>query len=155
MTHDRPGGARRRHLDSLLQVDVDVAGPGVRVVRPDGDVDLQTAPLLRAAFAAAAGPGVRLVVVDLDGIAFLGASGIQLLLDARDTAGRRGAGLVLAGGPPAVLRVLTLVDVLHHALAHAPTVREAVATALNGRRSPRPAAPAARVRSPGSGPSPS
>ena len=155
MTHDRPDGARRRRLESLLRIDVDEAGPGVRVVRPDGDVDLQTAPELRAAFAAAAGPGVRLVVVDLDGVAFLGASGIQLLLDARGAAVRRGAALVLAGGPPAVLRVLALVDVLDTDLVHAPTVRDAVAAGVSGRRSPRPAAPAARVRSPGSGRCPS
>ncbi|GAA2544580.1 STAS domain-containing protein [Pseudonocardia hydrocarbonoxydans] len=133
MTFDRPDGARRHRLESLLHVDVDGAGPGVRVVRPDGDVDLETAPMLRAALAAATvGRGVRLVVVDLDGVGFFGASGIQILLDARGTAGRRGAGLVLAGGPPAVLRVLELVEVLHTDLAHAPTVRDAVAAGISG-----------------------
>lgn len=131
MTLDRSADALRSPLDALLQVDLDAPGPGVRVVRPDGDVDLETAPVLRAAIAAATVPGVHLVVVDLDRVGFLGASGIQLLLDARGTAGRRGAGLMLAGGAPAVLRVLVLVDVLHTELEHAASVGEAVAVRVS------------------------
>lgn len=71
-----------------LSVEV-VERPGVLVVAVDGEIDIATAPRLRAAVAdALARLDGRRLVVDLRKVGFLGACGLQLLVDVAAEAGR-------------------------------------------------------------------
>lgn len=106
----------------------------VRPVRDDvvlvsviGEVDLATVPPLHAALSrAAADPFVRLVVCDLSMVSFFGCSGVSVLLDARSALVARGGALRLVARNHAVLRPLTVTDLLD-LLPVSPDVR----TALN------------------------
>ncbi len=83
------------------------------VLALDGDLDIATASVLAAALvdAVAAVPEVRLIVVDLDGVLFCGARGLEAILDAAESAARRGGRLVLARRPSVVSRLMQLLDV--------------------------------------------
>ncbi|MEU9130541.1 STAS domain-containing protein [Kitasatospora sp. NPDC048540] len=77
------------------------------LVRPDGELDHETAePLERALHAArTAGPGGR-TVVDCEGLLFCDSTGLNLLLNARSAAREGGGDLVLARPVPMVARML-------------------------------------------------
>ena len=62
----------------LLECEVDAA-PFADIVRPSGEIDLSTAPILRHALAAAVARG-RHVVVDLSEVAFIDSTGFRELL---------------------------------------------------------------------------
>jgi len=112
--------------DLLLTVAVEAPEPDVRVVRPRGEIDLATAPLLRDALHAALQDELRLVAVDLDEVAFLGAHGLDALLDGHRAATARGVGFVLAGGHRPARRVLALTG-LSGVLPLAESVEQALA----------------------------
>lgn len=79
------------------------------VVTVVGEIDLATSPdLARHLDHALARPGCRRVVIDMAGVGFLGARGIDVLevVDARARA--LGTTVVLVAGPPAVTRALRL-----------------------------------------------
>jgi len=107
MWSDRTPAAVLRPND-LLTVEVESTAAGVRVVRPEGEIDLATAPLLRDALVPVLASSVRLVAVDLDDVGFLGAHGLDVLLDGYRTATARGVEFVLVGGHRPVLRVLSV-----------------------------------------------
>lgn len=104
------------------------------VLELDGELDIATAPILIAALDAAAAtvPGVSLIVVDLDGLTFCGARGLELLMDAAETVARRGGLLVLARRPALVLR---LMDMLGIACRSHPLAVDRTAVALLRRES--------------------
>ncbi|RKE23562.1 STAS domain-containing protein [Streptomyces sp. TLI_171] len=79
----------------------------VAVVRPHGDLDLDTAPDLQRELAAALGTH-REVVVDLSAVDFMDCAGLRPLARAGKEAEREGACLVLRGAGPRVLRLLRL-----------------------------------------------
>ncbi|GAA3463482.1 anti-sigma factor antagonist [Saccharothrix longispora] len=93
---------------STLSADVvDVAGCPV-VVRATGEVDGRSAPVLAAALrtgCAAAGPP-RPLVVDLTGLRFFSAAGVNLLVAARRRCDARQVPLLLVATHRAVLRSL-------------------------------------------------
>jgi anti-sigma B factor antagonist len=60
-------------------------GPDVRVVTVTGEVDTVTAPQLAAVLTEQLAVA-RLVVVDLDGVQFLGSAGLQVLFEANELA---------------------------------------------------------------------
>lgn len=79
------------------------------VVTVVGEIDLATSPdLARHLDHALARPGCHRLVIDLAGVGFLGARGIDVLevVDARARA--LGTTVVLVAGPPAVTRALRL-----------------------------------------------
>jgi anti-sigma B factor antagonist len=83
--------------------------PGSRRVFVDGEIDVETAPLLRAALACSPGP----ICLDLSGVDFCDVTGINLILDADRLLREAGHLLVLVGVPPQLrhlLRVLCLDD---------------------------------------------
>jgi anti-sigma B factor antagonist len=82
--------------------------PHARVLRVEGEVDMLTSPQLRTAVldAVTAGPGA--VVLDLDGVTFLGTSGLAVLVEARQAAQTEGVALRLACRERRVLRPLTI-----------------------------------------------
>lgn len=110
---------------SPFSVDVTSDGPQV-LVAPHGEVDLATAPEVRAAVDGASGAG--LVVLDLTGVSFLDSSGCRVLATAGRTVPAWGGRLavVCPKENAAVYRVLELVGLpaavaLHATVASART----------------------------------
>jgi anti-anti-sigma factor len=79
-------------------------------VTPAGEIDLSTAPLLRAALADTDARGVRSVLVDLSHVHFMALAGVHLLREASDRRAAAGRRLVVAAPTTAVQRTLTLSD---------------------------------------------
>lgn len=79
------------------------------VVTVEGELDVATAPRLRAGVAALAlGPG-QLLVVDLAGVTFCDSSGISALIAARNVAEAAGADVALAAVPARLSRTFGLI----------------------------------------------
>lgn len=80
---------------------------GVVVVRPRGELDIATAPLLDEILRELGGRGAN-AVLDLSELAFIDSTGIKTVLTAYAASRRDGFGLTMLPGPPAVMRVLEL-----------------------------------------------
>jgi anti-sigma B factor antagonist len=74
-------------------------GPDVRVVTVTGEVDTVTAPQLAAVLTAQLAVA-RLVVVNLDGVQFLGSAGLQALFEANELATQQDRHLRLVCNSP-------------------------------------------------------
>lgn len=103
---------RRRYdrelAERMLSVEVVRSSPSVSVVRPDGEIDMLTAPLLAERVGAEFASGYD-VVLDLGGIDFLGSHGVATMFDLDGRATGYGRALHLAGTPsPGIARVLQL-----------------------------------------------
>jgi anti-sigma B factor antagonist len=84
--------------------------PGQVVIEVGGEVDMLTSPQLRSAVIEQFGTeaGVELVVLALDGVSFLGTSGLAVLIEVREAAHAAGVELRLACTARRVLRPLTI-----------------------------------------------
>jgi anti-anti-sigma factor len=80
---------------------------GVVVVRPQGELDIATTPLLDEVLSDLAGRGAS-AVLDLGDVAFIDSSGLQTILAAHATSQRDGFGLTMLPGPPPVMKVFEL-----------------------------------------------
>jgi anti-anti-sigma factor len=112
--------------DDLLRVRVDEPTAGVLVVRPFGEIDLYTVAMFRDVVAAALQTAARLVVIDLNGVDFLGAKGMRAVIEAEERASSLGIPLRLAGGNGLMHRVLRICGD-DAALVHWSTVEQALA----------------------------
>jgi len=96
--------------DDQITLATRTPAPGQVIVEVGGEVDMLTSPQLRAAvleqFAPAA--GVELVVLSLDGVTFLGTSGLAVLIEVREAAHAAGVELRLVCTARRVLRPLTI-----------------------------------------------
>jgi anti-sigma B factor antagonist len=81
---------------------------GARVVTVGGEVDMLTSPRLRAAMLTEIAAGATLVVLDLEGVTFLGTSGLAVLIELRDAARSADVPLSLVCTSRRVLRPLTI-----------------------------------------------
>ena len=83
--HPLPGDdpALAREAAGSLRIDCEPDGDGRVVLRPVGDLDLLTAPVLTEALAQRGGSGVTLVI-DLAAVTFLDSSGLRALLVAHE-----------------------------------------------------------------------
>lgn len=108
----------RRHRPAAGQVVIEVGG----------EVDMLTSPRLRDSILEQFGDpdDVRLVVVALDDVVFLGTSGLAVLIEMRDAALGSGVGLRLACTARRVLRPLAIAGLVPLFDIH-PTVEEALA----------------------------
>jgi anti-sigma B factor antagonist len=79
----------------------------VAVIVPEGDIDLKTAPAVRAELEAAQAEAGR-VVLDLRQVAFMDSSGIRLLVEAQIAAERDGFAFAVVRGPAPVQRLFDL-----------------------------------------------
>lgn len=122
-----------RHVTSAFSVDtigLDVTehGGAARVVTVTGEVDVVTAPdladCLTTQLAAA-----QVVVVDLDGVRFLGSAGVAVLFEANELATRRGRELRLVSPSRTAKLALTV-----SGLGSCFTFADSVPTALNNIR---------------------
>ncbi|MGH3808040.1 MAG: STAS domain-containing protein [Pseudonocardiaceae bacterium] len=99
-------------------------GSDARVVTVTGEVDSLTAPEL-AAFLTAQLAAARLVVVDLDGVQFMGSAGLAALFEANELASRENCGLRLVCDSRVVNRALETAG-LRHCFTFADNVVDAV-----------------------------
>jgi anti-sigma B factor antagonist len=90
-----------RSVSSGFSVDIDIMdlqvtdhGPDARVVTVTGEIDVVTAPDLADCLTAQLA-GSRVVVVDLDGVRFLGSAGVAVLFEANELATHQGRDLQL------------------------------------------------------------
>ncbi|MCX5208529.1 STAS domain-containing protein [Kitasatospora sp. NBC_00240] len=110
---------------SELTVAVRTSARGV-VVRPEGELDHDTAGPLRDALESAVGDGLGRVVIDCAGLDFCDSTGLNLLLHTRLDAEDAGLLLALADPGPMVSRMLDVTGV--RAVFHIyPSVAEALA----------------------------
>lgn len=101
-------------MDDQITLSTTRPAPGQVVIEVGGEVDMLTSPQLRATvldqFATSA--GVELVVLDLDGVTFLGTSGLAVLIEVREAAHAAGVELRLACTARRVLRPLTIAGLI-------------------------------------------
>jgi anti-sigma B factor antagonist len=84
------------------------------VVAVSGDVDLATIAAMADCLIAAVGRmQIRTVILDLEQVTFMGAIGVESMMNAQDLADRRGTVLRLRNSPTAVLRLLEQCGVRH------------------------------------------
>src|SRR5262245_49683577 len=89
--------------DPPLAVMVDQVRPDLVLLRLTGDLDMLTAPVLHERLEPLlSGPGPNLLV-DLDGVGFLGSAGLAELAWANDEAGKQGIKIGLVVGSRVVL----------------------------------------------------
>jgi anti-sigma B factor antagonist len=105
-----PSSIRRSgDLDDQITLSTTSPAPGQVVVEVGGEVDMLTSPQLRTAvleqFEA---DGVERVVLVLDGVTFLGTSGLAVLIEVREAAQTAGVDLRLVCTARRVLRPLTI-----------------------------------------------
>jgi anti-sigma B factor antagonist len=105
-----PSSIRRSgDLDDQITLSTTTPAPGQVVVEVGGEVDMLTSPQLRTTvleqFEA---DGVERVVLVLDGVTFLGTSGLAVLIEVREAAQTAGVDLRLVCTARRVLRPLTI-----------------------------------------------
>lgn len=111
MSHNNlPATMRRETVHKYLTIRQVHDQGDVETVRPIGEIDLCTAPALRAALADADRRQVRNVLVDLSQVSFLALIGVQVLSAAVERSNVANRRLVVAAPTPAVQRVLSLTD---------------------------------------------
>ncbi|HZG89551.1 MAG TPA: STAS domain-containing protein [Pseudonocardia sp.] len=101
----------RRSGDADDQITLSTSTPatGQVVVEVGGEVDMLTSPQLRSAVLEQfETEGVQLVVLVLDGVTFLGTSGLAVLIEVREAAHTAGVELRLVCTARRVLRPLTI-----------------------------------------------
>ena len=96
--------------DDQIILTTRAAGSGQVVIEVGGEVDMLTSPQLRAAVLDQFEPdaGTELVVLALDGVTFLGTSGLAALIEVRESAHASGVELRLVCTARRVLRPLTI-----------------------------------------------
>ncbi|MFC4946077.1 anti-sigma factor antagonist [Pseudonocardia sp. GCM10023141] len=104
---------RAEDPDDQISLGVHTASEGRIVVAVGGEVDMLTSPQLRTVVLEQLDTaGAELVVLSLDGISFLGTSGLAVLVEMRDAAIAAGVTLRLACNARRVLRPLTIAGLI-------------------------------------------
>lgn len=103
-------------------------GPDARVVVVTGEVDTLTAPKL-ASFLSEQLSAARVVVVDLDGVNFLGSAGLSVLFEANELATRERRVLRLVCHSRIANRALEATELRQH-FSFAETVPDALKDSL-------------------------
>lgn len=98
-------------VGEVVRFDVVPYGDGALVVHVVGEIDTLTAPALRAQLDEHL-PAVKLLVLDLSQVTFLGSAGLAVLVAAKDDADRRGNTLRLVPGSRIVSRALEATGLL-------------------------------------------
>ena len=124
-----PGDVRgvtslRQETDDGLRLGLAWPDEGTLVVSVDGELDMLTAPDLRRAVIERLDSSSTIVLA-LDGVDFLGTSGLAALIEMREHAQRNGVTLRLACTERRVLRPLSIAG-LHHLFEIHDSVQDAV-----------------------------
>ena len=122
--------AVRRGGDADDQITLTLRRPAPQqvVIEVGGEVDMLTSPQLRAVVLEQFEPAadIELVVLGMDGVTFLGTSGLAVLIEVREAAHAAGVELRLACTARRVLRPLTIAGLVPLFDIHA-TLDEALA----------------------------
>lgn len=127
----RPPATRRDSVYQHLTVRQIRDRDDLEQVRPIGEIDLCTAPVLREALADTERRQVPNVLVDLSEVRFLALVGVQVLRAAGERSAAEHRRLVLAAPTSPVQRVLSLTDVTGELEVYVtlPSAMSALATA--------------------------
>jgi anti-sigma B factor antagonist len=98
-------------IGEVVRFDVVDHGDGSRVIHVVGEIDTLTAPVLRSRLDEHL-PAVRLLVLDLTDVTFLGSAGLAVLVGAKDEADRQHRTLRLVPGTRIVTRALEATGLL-------------------------------------------
>ncbi|GAA1716304.1 hypothetical protein GCM10009765_76280 [Fodinicola feengrottensis] len=109
---------------SGLAVAVAEDSPRLAVVTVSGELDMATEPQFSAEVGAQLPPGREILVLDLDGVSFMGSAGLKALVELQQLADRHGARLRLVLGQSPTGRLLELTG-LRTTFALFETVEEA------------------------------
>lgn len=107
---------------------LEVIGPvgDCAVLRIAGEIDVETAPELRARLVELAGKGVRHVITDLRGVGFLDSTGLGVLIGGLKRQRTQGGSLTLVTDTERILRVFRITGLVTVLPPH-PSVPEAIA----------------------------
>ena len=83
------------------------------IVRPVGELDLATAPIVDSQLSELVAAGFESVVLDLRKLCFMDSTGLKLLMSWEARARAEGITLRMLPGPPAVQRVFQVAGVTH------------------------------------------
>ncbi|MER8186125.1 STAS domain-containing protein [Kitasatospora sp. NPDC094015] len=147
----RPNDAARPPVAGLRALTARLGGAGL--CRLVGDLDLDTAPVARAALARTLALPCMLLCVDLRDVPFCSCAGPNLLLAARTTTRRTGRTLVLLAPGTSVLRLLRVSGTAGLFAVH-PDLRHAVRAFRRRVAAARPAGPRRTAPQVGRGPGP-
>jgi anti-anti-sigma factor len=92
-------------------------------VRPVGELDLATVPLVEAELAELWSVGFMRIVLDLREVRFLDSTGIRLLLNWHARSSANGLVFAVISGPPKVQRVLELAGIADRLTYYSPNGR--------------------------------
>jgi anti-sigma B factor antagonist len=125
---DPPAARRSGDTDDQITLSSRRPTPSQIVIEVGGEVDMLTSPQLRAVVLEQFEPsaGTELVVLGMDGVTFLGTSGLAVLIEVREAAHSAGVELRLACTARRVLRPLTIAGLVPLFDIH-PTLDEALA----------------------------
>ena len=98
---------------------------GFAVVDVQGDIDLQSAPLLRQALLDCAEADEQRVILNLEHVGFLDSTGLSAIIAGHRAVQNRQGSLMLAGVAPQVQRLLDLTH-LNEEFTVYPNVQEAI-----------------------------
>ena len=101
--------------------------PAVTIARLAGELDIATTPALRERLLGVFSPGVRLLIIDLSGVAFGDVSGLAVLVATQRRARRLGITVRLAAPRPQVARLLRITG-LDQCFTICATLDEALST---------------------------
>lgn len=111
-----------------MEVSVSRNGAGeVPIVAVSGEVDVYSAPALKAKVTELLGSGVTTLVIDLTDVAFLDSTGLGALVEARAATNEAGGALPLVCNQERILKLFTITG-LDGVFAIRPTVDEALAS---------------------------
>jgi anti-anti-sigma factor len=88
--------------------------PAVTIATLEGDLDVAATPLLRERLLSVLGPGVRLLVIDLSGVAFCDVSALAVLIGMQRRARGLGVTVRLAGPRPQLAKLLCVTGLDQH-----------------------------------------
>jgi anti-sigma B factor antagonist len=125
---DPPSARRSGDTDDQITLSSRRPTPSQIVIEVGGEVDMLTSPQLRAVVLEQFEPsaGTELVVLGMDGVTFLGTSGLAVLIEVREAAHAAGVELRLVCTARRVLRPLTIAGLVPLFDIH-PTLDEALA----------------------------
>lgn len=107
-----PSIRRGGDVDDQITLSTTNPVPGQVVITVGGEVDMLTSPQLRATVLEQYAAGTELVVLALDGVMFLGTSGLAVLIEVREAAHASGVELRLVCSARRVLRPLTIAGLM-------------------------------------------
>ena len=105
---DPPPVPRGGEADDQITLALRTPADKQTVIDVAGEVDMVTSPQLRAAVLDQFAAGTDLVVLSLDGVTFLGTSGLAVLIEVREAAHTAGVELRIACTARRVLRPLSI-----------------------------------------------